>query len=141
MLLRLFYLYPILEVLSYAFFIALFGLPIAIIFGLSTFLLGLSILRGKGLMLLTKEMRAGNMNNFQAFNLSMLAGFLLVIPGFITNFVGLFLLIPAIFQLITNRKTSDAYHTSSKQNSESEQQEGNVIDGEYHVVDNDKDNT
>tara|TARA_Y100001001_G_C7978645_1_gene298580 strand:+ start:598 stop:1041 length:444 start_codon:yes stop_codon:yes gene_type:complete len=140
---RILYLYSILELLAYGLFITIFGLSAALLFGLGSFIVGLSLLRGRGFSVLTQEMRSRNIESLKAFNLSMFAGILLIIPGFITNVFGLLLLLPAIFQYFASRLSSRRYgHQRTAEHAHSDKDKdlhkGNVVDGEYQVVDKDE---
>lgn len=95
-----------------------------------TTVLGLILLRSQSLTVLKKMhegMRAGRptvfMNKETPF--VMLAGMLLLIPGFITDAVGLVLLIPALPGLLASQSKS-----SEASNDSSHGQKDNVIDGE-----------
>lgn len=134
------FLYPLLELVGYVLFISIFSLGGALIFGLVTLILGFSLLRGRGLKLFTQGMRSGGVAGFQAFNLSMFAGVLLVMPGFITDVLGLLLLIPAFIQLISNKFLKKTDTTSQTHTAENPDQ-GQVIEGEYHIINDEKTDT
>jgi len=73
----------------------------------------------------------------KAFNLSMFAGIFLVIPGFITNTIGLLLLIPAIFQLVTSKTSKSKTQTQAEVKPEESIHVGRTVEGEYTVVEED----
>jgi UPF0716 protein FxsA len=58
----------------------------------------------------------------------MVAGLLLVLPGFLTDALGLILLIPAVQRLILARIAARARVATA-----SFHQQGDIIDGEFHV--------
>lgn len=135
---QVFYFFPILELLTYVVFTHIFGIGAALLYGMVSFILGLSLLRGRGLAMFAQEVRSRNISSMKAFNLSMFAGILLIIPGFITDTIGFLLLIPAIFQLVTSKASSSTHRSQADVPPEETIHTGNVVDGEYTVVDEDK---
>lgn len=135
---QILYLFPILELLTYVVFIHVFGIGAALLYGGVSFILGLSLLRGRGLAMFAQELRSRNISSMKAFNLSMFAGILLIIPGFITDAIGFLLLIPAIFQLVTSKASHSSNQSQADVSPEETIHSGNIVDGEYTVVDEDK---
>jgi len=84
-----------------------------------------------------QELRARNVSSMKAFNLSKFAGILLIIPGFITDTLGFILLIPAIFQLVTSKTSKSNQYTQANINPEETIHDGQTVEGEYTVVDED----
>lgn len=94
-------------------------------------LAGVMILRGQqarlqGMMQAGLRVAPGRLLADGAFR--MVAGLLLVLPGFLTDALGLILLIPAVQRLILARIASRARVATA-----SFHQQGDIIDGEFRV--------
>lgn len=92
---------------------------------------GVLILRGQqarlqGMMQAGLRVAPGRILADGAFRL--VAGLLLLLPGFLTDALGLVLLIPAVQRLILARVAARARVSSATY-----RQQGDIIDGEFHV--------
>lgn len=101
----LFFLLPLLEIAGFIFVGSWIGVLPTLLLIVFTTLIGLLVLRTQGfviLMQMQRKLNAGEHPSTEVFHgvLLMFAGFLLFLPGFITDIVGLFLLIPPIRSLI-----------------------------------------
>jgi UPF0716 family protein affecting phage T7 exclusion len=129
---KLFYFYPLMELLAYILFIALFSFPAALIYGLMSFMIGLSLLNKHNVAAFSQKFYPIDL---KSATLSQLAGFLLVIPGFITNTIGFSLWFYSFFQ-----KKPTFFRHKSKQSAQQSAQTGQVIEGEYEVLKGDEQN-
>jgi len=121
------FLLPLLEIAGFIIVGDWLGVFPTLLLIIITTIAGLVILRTQGFMILIqvqRRMQAGEHPAVDVFGgaLLMLGGLLLVLPGFITDIVGLLLLIPRIRSLVLSlliRKGTVV-------------QNGRVIEGEFH---------
>ncbi len=136
---RLLLLLPLLEILGFILAGALFGITITLLALLATTLLGMAILRyykSLSLTSLQQQLRTGLLTNeaIAQNGMLILAGILLLIPGFITDILGLLCLIPTIRMLIYAKvlaKHGQHPHAADSASSR-------IIEGEARHVDEEK---
>ncbi len=103
------------------------GVAITLLLVILTSCLGISLVRNQGIRtLLQIQQRIASGENPAAEMVAtlslILAGILLLIPGFLTDFLGLLLLLPPVQKLLTVRLLRQANFYSSK---------GNTFEGEF----------
>jgi UPF0716 family protein affecting phage T7 exclusion len=123
---KLFYFYPLMELFTYILFIAVFGFSAALLYGLISFIVGMSLLNKNNAASFSQKFYA---IDIKSGTLSQLAGFLLVIPGFFTNTIGFSIWFYTFFQ-----KRPQIFRKKSKRTSQKASETGQVIDGEYEVL-------
>lgn len=136
-LLLIFFVYVYIEISIFVAIANTIGVFLALICIITTSIIGLSIIKSQGLKnftLLQKKMSNNeNPTNELIKNVSLLiAGFLFLIPGFLTDFLGIMLLLPFVQHYIIkkiipkiNIKTFNNY--SRKENYD----ESHIIEGEF----------
>lgn len=136
-LLLIFFVYVYIEISIFVAIANTIGVFLALICIISTSIIGLSIIKSQGLKnftLLQKKMSNNeNPTNELIKNVSLLiAGFLFLIPGFLTDFLGIMLLLPFVQHYIIkkiipkiNIKTFNNY--SRKESYD----ESHIIEGEF----------
>ena len=127
---------PLLEIAGFIYVGSLLGIFMTLLLIIFTTVLGAAVLRHAGMLALWRWQSQINAEASQreatAMTLQMMAGVLLLIPGFITDIFGLLLLIPAIRDKITGHLSQAQYVNKSHQSER-------VIEGEYTRKDNYKD--
>ena len=122
---------------------AVFGVALTLILVILTSCLGVSLVRHQGLKTLIQmqekmangENPAGEMVKSVSL---LLAGFLLLIPGFFTDFLGLLLLLPPIQKLLTLRVMPFIHvFRSTSGNSSTTGQGGSTVEGEFQRKEDD----
>jgi UPF0716 protein FxsA len=103
----LFLLWPLLEIAGFAWIGGMIGVAPTIGFVVLSFFLGLALLRREGLATLLRlraRLEAGETPVPAALDGAwrLLAGLLLVVPGFFSSFLALFLLLPPVRALLTS---------------------------------------
>lgn len=131
--LNLFYFYPLVELLAYMGFIYHFGIPISIFYGFLSFILGLHLLKKNNTLQFPNQMTHVDWMMIKRMNLFQLAGFLLIMPGFVTDTIGFCLWIYGIFSSLTGQKRHRTRADKSGKHAKPEEV-GQVIEGEYEVV-------
>ncbi|MDR0806841.1 MAG: FxsA family protein [Enterobacteriaceae bacterium] len=114
---------------------AVIGVALTLILVILTSCLGVSLVRHQGLKTLIQmqeklaqgENPAGEMVKSVSL---LMAGFLLLIPGFFTDFLGLLLLLPPVQKMLTLR-VMPYIHTFRSSNGESGSQNGYTVEGEF----------
>lgn len=115
------------------------GVLLALLLIIATSFIGVSLVRNQGLKTLGQiqqklamgESPAGEMVKSVSL---LFSGFLLLIPGFFTDFLGLLLMLPPVQKLLTLRLMPlvQVYQPrSAASNDPYQKPNGNVIDGEY----------
>ncbi|AWH89157.1 FxsA family protein [Limnobaculum parvum] len=122
---------------------AVFGVALTLILVILTSCLGVSLVRHQGLRTLIQmqekmasgENPAGEMVKSVSL---LLAGFLLLIPGFFTDFLGLLLLLPPVQKLLTLRMMPfiNVFRSASGSSSTT-RQGGYTVEGEFQRKDDD----
>ena len=131
-----------------------FGIWTTIALILITAIIGSGMLRHQGLRALTNTQEALHRNELPVKEVLtglclLFAGVLLLTPGFLTDSIGFFLLIPRLrlflgntifaqFAQISSQSYSQAWPSNEKTRHRSDNDERNatVIDGEFHEIDN-----
>lgn len=137
----------------------IYGVLLSLLLLISTSIIGFSLVRNQGLKTLMqfqqKVAQQENPTHEATKSISiMMAGFLLIIPGFFTDFLGLLLLLPPVQKLLarhffkrfrayvapnstTFRSEHFYYHSGNQTNSDEhrDNQGGNIIDGEFERKD------
>lgn len=129
----LFLIWPLVEIALFVTLGAAIGLWGTLLVVLGTGVLGLSILRGQQVGRLRSSLR----NPLAAAGsdvLRMLAGVLLVLPGFLTDALGLLLLIPPVRVLIIAAIVRRFGVDSMQSESPVRRADGIIIDGEFTEV-------
>jgi UPF0716 protein FxsA len=136
---RLLLLLPLLEILGFIFAGAIFGVFPTVLAFITTTLLGVAILRyykSLSVVKLQQQLRAGWLTPEQMAQsgLVVMAGILLVIPGFITDIIGLLCLIPVLRTAIIKKLQVKGWHNPSSANSSTTR----IIEGEARHIDEEK---
>ena len=71
-------------------------------------------------------------------HLRFLAAFLLILPGFITDLIGLLLLVPLLQQVLLSLAVTSAKRRSESKATQTDHPKGRVFEGEYRREDNRK---
>ncbi|EKK7714986.1 membrane protein FxsA [Cronobacter dublinensis] len=136
-----FFLYIYIEISIFIQVAHVFGVFLTLLLVIFTSVIGMSLVRNQGfknLMLMQQKMEAGESPAAEMLkSVSLIiAGLLLLLPGFFTDFLGLLLLLPPVQKLITlrlmphlrfSRTPGGGFGASS--------QRGNTFDGEYQRKD------
>lgn len=130
---------PLLEIAGFIVVGSVIGVIPTLLLIIATSMLGGTILRGGGLaqlMQIQQRIRTGELPGYHALEGPMifLAGFLLLLPGFITDLIGLLLLIPMLRQLILGWLVHKGY---IQRENRSATVDSNVIEGEFKRHDDD----
>ncbi len=137
----------ILEVVLFIVAVRLLGVLATIGLILLTTFFGLWILKQQGMSNLMRQRNVQqNMNPMDIITMSvgMMAGTLLLCPGFITDIIGLLLLIPSVKQKVADyyvRKSMKGFNAAGQSQSYRQQKSSNdskIIEGEYWKEDDDK---
>lgn len=135
-----FLVWPLVEIALFVTLGSALGLGLTLLWVLGTGVLGVAILRGQG-MQTAGRLRAGmaSLRNPLAAAgsdaLRMLAGVLLVLPGFLTDALGLLLLIPPLRLLLIALIVRRFGVTSMQSDQPVRRADGIIIDGEFTEVD------
>tara|TARA_B100000674_G_C37904036_1_gene945185 strand:+ start:49 stop:564 length:516 start_codon:yes stop_codon:yes gene_type:complete len=128
-----------------------FGIWTTLALILITAIIGSGMLRHQGLRALRNTQNALNRNELPVREVLtglclLVAGVLLLTPGFLTDCIGFFLLIPrfrlflgnTIFAQIRNQSYSRVWPSNerTRNSSDNDRQYAPVIDGEFHEIDN-----
>lgn len=115
-----------------------FGVALTLLLIIATSFMGISLVRSQGiktLMQLQQKMATGeNPASEMIKSVSLLfAGFLLLIPGFFTDFLGLLLMLPFVQKLMTLRMMPfvQVYQPSSFRHYTDTDKDSNIIEGEF----------
>lgn len=121
------------------------GVFMALLLIIATSFMGVSLVRSQGLKTLAQiqqklelgENPAGEMVKSVSL---LFSGFLLLIPGFFTDFLGLLLMLTPVQKLLTLRLMPlvRVYQPKSAANDPYQKKDGNIIDGEYKRKDDDE---
>ena len=128
---------PLAELLMFYFVAGWMGSFNAFLLLAVLFVAGVVVLRQVGtdsIKRLTMRIQMGEGLNRNMLDAAMVfaSGFLLLVPGFITGFIGLLLIFPWSREIITRKVLKHAALFTYGQN-------GTILDGEYdHVADNDE---
>lgn len=131
-----FLVWPLVEIALFVTLGSALGLGLTLLWVLGTGVLGVAILRGQG-MQTAGRLRAGmaSLRNPLAAAgsdaLRMLAGVLLVLPGFLTDAIGLLLLIPPLRLLLIALIVRRFGVTSMQSDQPVRRADGIIIDGEF----------
>ncbi|VEJ56793.1 FxsA family protein [Pragia fontium] len=122
---------------------AVFGVALTLILVILTSCLGVSLVRHQGmrtLIQMQEKLASGeNPANEMVKSVSLLlAGFLLLIPGFFTDFLGLLFLLPPVQKLLTLRMMP-YIHTfrATSGTYQSDSQQGYTVEGEFQRKEDD----
>lgn len=117
---------------------SVFGVALTLLLIIATSFMGISLVRSQGiktLMQLQQKMATGeNPAGEMIKSVSLLfAGFLLLIPGFFTDFLGLLLMLPFVQKLMTLRMMPfvQVYQPNSFRNYTDTDKDSNIIEGEF----------
>lgn len=115
-----------------------FGVALTLLFIIATSFIGVSLVRSQGiktLIQLQQKLATGeNPANEMIQSVSLLfSGFLLLIPGFFTDFLGLLLMLPFVQKLMTLRLMPlvKVYQPNTFHNDTNNSRDSNVIEGEF----------
>lgn len=142
------FLFVILEIIAFVLVVGWVGIGTTLLLILFTTLFGIHLLRNHGLnsmMEFNQSMGTADPKEMSKKGLYMLAGMLLFFPGFITDVVGILLLIPAFRQVLARlilskadtaagpRAANQPYSSNPKDDKQAptEPSEGETIEGEY----------
>ena len=116
----------------------IFGVALTLLFIIATSFIGISLVRRQGmktLLQIQQKLATGeNPANEMIQSVSLLfAGFLLLIPGFFTDLLGLLLMLPLVQKLITLRLMPfiKVYQPRSSQYTSYNEPESHIIEGEF----------
>ncbi len=134
-----FLIWPLIEIALFVTVGSALGLGLTLLVVLGTGVLGMAILRGQGLQ------TAGRLRQGMASlrsplavagsdALRMLAGVLLVLPGFVTDVLGLLLLVPAVRLLVMALIVRRFGVASMQSDQPVRRADGIIIDGEFTEV-------
>ena len=134
-----FLIWPLVEIALFVTVGSALGLGLTLLVVLGTGVLGVSILRGQGMQSAgrLREGMASLRNPLAAAGsdaLRMLAGVLLVLPGFLTDAMGLLLLIPAVRVLLISLLVRRFGVASMQSDQPVRRADGIIIDGEFTEV-------
>lgn len=134
-----FLIWPLIEIALFVTVGSALGLGLTLLVVLGTGVLGVAILRGQG-MQTAGRLRQGmaSLRNPLAVAgsdaLRMLAGVLLVLPGFLTDALGLLLLVPAVRLLVMALIVKRFGVASMQSDQPVRRADGIIIDGEFTEV-------
>ncbi|NIH16345.1 FxsA family protein [Serratia symbiotica] len=120
------------------------GVAFTLLLVIFTFCVGISLMRNQGMrtfVQIQKKLSAGEspeVEMVRSFSL-MIAGFLLMIPGFFTDFLGLLLLLPQVQKLLTLRLMPHLFvYRFCGLGPGSNAATGNTFDGEFQCKDDER---
>lgn len=136
----LFLIWPLVEIALFVTLGSALGLGLTLLVVLGTGALGVAILRGQGLRSADRlRQRMADLRNPLAVAgsdaLRMLAGVLLILPGFLTDFIGLLLLVPFVRLLLVAWLARRFSVVSMQSDQPARRSDGIIIDGEFTEVD------
>lgn len=136
----LFLIWPLVEIALFVTLGSALGLGLTLLVVLGTGVLGVAILRGQGLRSADRlRQRMADLRNPLAVAgsdaLRMLAGVLLILPGFLTDFIGLLLLVPFVRLLLVAWLARRFSVVSMQSDQPARRSDGIIIDGEFTEVD------
>ncbi|MBC2836033.1 FxsA family protein [Paragemmobacter straminiformis] len=136
----LFLIWPLVEIALFVTLGSALGLWLTLLVVLGTGALGVAILRGQGLQSADRlRQRMADLRNPLAVAgsdaLRMLAGVLLILPGFLTDALGLLLLVPLVRLLIVAWLARRFSVASMQSDQPARRSDGIVIDGEFTEID------
>ena len=150
----LFLLIPFIEIALFIVVGKLIGVMPTVILALATSIVGLWVLKGLGVEAMLKQQSPlGNMRSpvdLMAISVHMMAGVLLLLPGFFTDTIGLLCLIPALKKAIAATFLKRSFGSFQQgmgpggaqqtyQQNTKASNDPKVIEGEFWEEDNDKD--
>jgi UPF0716 protein FxsA len=143
----LFIFVPIIEIALFIQIGGFFGVGLTILFMLGTAILGASLVRREGmqtLMLARQRLEQGELPGIQLAEgvLLLIAGVLLVTPGFLTDGLGFFLLFPASRRMlatyllqhvhpVSQNNSAFSFQFGTRPDKDKSSRESNVIEGEF----------
>lgn len=137
--LKYFILYLLLEIASFAFVGKYLGVFLTLVLVVATTLLGFWVVRrfgaGMNMQVMQQMQRTGRMPENMPNGFNMIAGFLLILPGFITDLMGLLLLIPAVQKLVLGWFTKKSMAPNPMAANQANLDQGNIIEGEVEETD------
>ena len=127
---------PFLEIAGFIVVGSAIGVLPTLLLIIATSMLGGAILRGGGLAQLgsiQNKIRTGKLPTYHALEAPMIffAGFLLLLPGFITDICGLLLLLPPLRQLILKWLLHKSYIRRGETYQQKSAHKQDVIEGEF----------
>ncbi len=135
-----FLVWPLVEIALFVTVGSALGLGLTLLVVLGTGVLGVAVLRGQGLQT-AGRLRAGMASlrgplaGAGSDVLRMLAGVLLILPGFLTDALGLLLLVPAVRLLVIAFLVRRFAVPSMQSDRPARRADGIVIDGEFTEID------
>lgn len=138
-----FLVWPLVEIALFVTVGSALGLGLTLLVVLGTGLLGVAILRGQGMQSAGRLRQSmASLRNPLAMAgsdmLRMLAGVLLVLPGFLTDVLGLLLLIPAVRLVLIGLVVRRFGVASMQSDQPVRRADGIIIDGEFTEVEPDE---
>lgn len=135
-----FFLYVYIEIYLFIQVAHIFGIFLTLIFVILTSVIGVSLVKNQGLknfMLMQQKMAVGESPAAEMIkSVSLIiAGILLILPGFFTDFLGLLLLLPPIQKHLTLKLMPHLRFSGMSGTGFSANYEGNTFDGEYQRKD------
>lgn len=137
-----FFVYVYIEISIFIQVAHVFGVLVTLILVIFTSVIGMSLVRNQGfknLMLMQQKMAEGESPAAEMIkSVSLIiAGLLLVLPGFFTDFLGLLLLLPPVQKLLTLRLMPHLRFTGGGFGTA--RSDGQTIEGEYQRKDDQRD--
>lgn len=138
-------LWPLIEIALFVTLGGWLGLWLTLAIVLGTAASGIALMRWRGLRAmadLRKQVKdMGNPLSLLADQaVFMLAGMLLILPGFLTDFLGLLLLVPPIrFALVALAARRVVPNSNNPMRQQSDRSHGDVIDGDFTQVEPERD--
>lgn len=136
----LFFLWPLVEIALFVTLGAALGLWLTLLVVLGTTLLGVAILRGLGMRSavqvrssmgdLRDPLKAAGSDALRA-----VAAVLLILPGFLTDIIGLLLLVPPVRAAVVAAVARRFVTVSMRSDNPARRSDGIVIDGEFTELD------
>lgn len=123
---------------------AVFGVAMTLLLVIFTSCVGISLVRNQGVKNLMQMQQKLVMGENPAAEMVksvslVLAGFLLLIPGFFTDFLGLLLLLPPVQKLLVLRLMPHIYiHQQGSFRRPDGASDGNIFEGEFQRKDDDR---
>ena len=141
---KYFILYLLLEIASFAFVGKYLGVFMTLGLVVVTTLLGFWIVRkfgsGMNMQAMQEMQRTGRFPAGMPNGFHMIAGFLLILPGFITDLLGLLLLLPFAQKMVVDWFSKKGMVPGNPAANQSNLNQGHVIEGEAEEVSEDKNN-
>lgn len=142
--LKYFILYLLLEIAGFAFVGKYLGVFFTLVLVVATTLIGFWVVKrfgaGMNMQAMQQMQRTGRMPEDMPNGFNMIAGFLLILPGFITDLMGFLLLISAVQKLVLGwfaKKGMAPNPMAANQPNlnRGDLEQGNIIEGEAEEVD------